>query len=290
MFTRMSNVEHAHNHCKTPARPLSTSFQTPAFAPGLQRRDMPLKQRAILKLQSTLGNRAVQRVVTAHQNVVHQQTLQRDTDGSLSDDQITRAVRYNTSRHYSAEIIKQIQRIIGVNDDGRMGEDTARAIAAWQVQQGLEVDGKLGTHTYARLLPAVQAPAAAPAATTAHPEATPTTPPEQGGMVNSMISGLGSTWDSISEGAGDLWDQITGGLGDQPAQPTPEEPAANEPPQPSELDQLMLKDRLSVEEIRRARELIDQVTDETTRGNLYEALQAKVEYHSQRDNQSTSGG
>jgi hypothetical protein len=52
----------------------------------------------------------------------------------------------------------------------------------------------------------------------------------------------------------------------------------------------MLKDRLTPEELKRAHELISAVTDAQARGDLYQALQAKVEYHSQRDNQSTSGG
>jgi hypothetical protein len=54
----------------------------------------------------------------------------------------------------------------------------------------------------------------------------------------------------------------------------------------SELDTLMVKARLTPEEIKHARELIAKESDEKHRGDLYEALQSKVEYHSQRDNET----
>ncbi|MCA9561990.1 MAG: SH3 domain-containing protein [Myxococcales bacterium] len=51
------------------------------------------------------------------------------------------------------------------------------------------------------------------------------------------------------------------------------------------LEALMAKDRLSVEEIAKARELIAK-EPQVNRMALFEALQAKVEYHNQRDNES----
>lgn len=67
--------------------------------------------------------------------------------------------------------------------------------------------------------------------------------------------------------------------------------AAGEVPAPTgELDELMTKATLSPEEIEKARALIDGVEDEQRRGDLYEALQAKTEYRSQRDNEATTAG
>lgn len=49
----------------------------------------------------------------------------------------------------------------------------------------------------------------------------------------------------------------------------------------------MAQPRLTVEQIAQARRLIAQVANARQRGDLYEALQTKVRYHSQRDNTST---
>jgi len=54
----------------------------------------------------------------------------------------------------------------------------------------------------------------------------------------------------------------------------------------SELETLMAKARLTPEEIKHARQLIAKEPDEKHRGDLYEALQTKAEYHSQRDNEA----
>ncbi|MEA5468012.1 S8 family serine peptidase [Spirulina sp. 06S082] len=54
------------------------------------------------------------------------------------------------------------------------------------------------------------------------------------------------------------------------------------------LDELLAKDRLTTQEIKEFRSLIEQqVTDPQQKGDLYEELQGKVEYRSQRDNQAT---
>ena len=88
-------------------------------------------------------------------------------------------------------------------------------------------------------------------------------------------------------GATNAWEGIAGYFGDEEPAPT-EEPTENEPaqPEPSELDQLMTQERMTPEEIGRARELIAEISDEKARGDLYTALQAKVEYANQRDNAS----
>lgn len=59
---------------------------------------------------------------------------------------------------------------------------------------------------------------------------------------------------------------------------------------PQNLQALMAQPRLSIEEIAQARRLIAQVSNASQRGDLYEALQEKVRYHSQRDNTSTANG
>jgi peptidoglycan hydrolase-like protein with peptidoglycan-binding domain len=251
----------------------------------------PLSSRAILTLQSTIGNRAVHRMVTSDASVP---AVQRSAGATLSDDQAAKAVKYNASRGLSVDTIKQIQQIVGVNDDGVIGKATVRAIAAWQAQQGLTPDGKIGPATLAKLIPQQPAVEEAPASTATETETDTTPPTEEGGLIGSIVGGMSEMWDTLQEGAAGVWDSITDYFGGEetPAAPAPteEQPAPPPAPEPSELDKLMLKERLSIEEIKRARELINEVTDEQKRGDLYEALQAKVEYHNQRDNQSTSGG
>ncbi|MBW4438002.1 MAG: peptidoglycan-binding protein [Pleurocapsa minor GSE-CHR-MK-17-07R] len=255
-----------------------------------------LSAASVMRLQRTIGNHAVQRMLAASSG-----GIQRDTAPTqeLSEDQVNTAVRYNRSRHFSVEIIQQIQRAVGVNDDGVIGAGTVRAIAAWQSSQGMTVDGKVGPATLPRLVPEQEAalPAPAQAAVEAEQTQSENTPePEEGGLIHSVVSGMGDMWDSVKEGAANMWDGITGYFGDDnetaPPAETPAEDTAPPAPEPSELDQLMLKERLSPEEILRARELIALVTDTTARADLYHALQSKPEYRSQRDNESknASGG
>ena len=103
-------------------------------------------------------------------------------------------------------------------------------------------------------------------------------------------SNEGGFFENLLTGASNLWDDVTDFfMGDEETE-TEETSAEPEVTPPSELEQLMAKQYLSPEEIKRARELIDQESDEQRRGDLFEALQSKVMYHSQRDNESTSGG
>lgn len=290
MFNHKQTAQKPPKATKAPDHRAEAASPVTAAESALQHTGAPMSAGAVLRLQSTIGNRAVHRMLSPA-SAANAQTLQRVSDSGLTDDQVTSAIRYNKARGYSVEVIRQIQQVIGVNDDGVIGGATIRAIATWQAQQGLAADGKVGDATFARLIPS-QTPAAAPAPAAPETGDQPPAPPEQGGMVLNMFSAFSGAWDAVTEGASDVWDSITGLFGgDASTTPAPTEEGTPEPtPQPSELDQLMLKERLSIDEIRRARELIGEVTDTQQRGDLYEALQAKVEYHSQRDNQSTSGG
>jgi peptidoglycan hydrolase-like protein with peptidoglycan-binding domain len=278
---------------RTTANAPTTSPQPVANPQFNDAESVAFSPRRVLYMQRAVGNAAVQRMLAGSQ-------IQRDPapapTAELTEDQVQVAVSYNRSRRFSVEVIKQIQRAVGVNDDGVLGSGTVRAIAAWQASQGLSVDGKVGPATLAKIIPPEEAalPAEAQEAAAAQSEQQASAPaPEQGGMVQSVVSGLGSIWDTVSDGAADIWEGITdffGGGETAPPAESPSEEAPQPAPQPSELDQLMLKDRLTPEELKRAHELISAVTDAQARGDLYQALQAKVEYHSQRDNQSTSGG
>ena len=75
-----------------------------------------------------------------------------------------------------------------------------------------------------------------------------------------------------------------------------EAPAAEEPasrpvaPVAGDLGELMAKPRLTPDEIVAAREHIAALPDEARRSQLFEELQSKVTYHSQRDNVSVDKG
>lgn len=72
----------------------------------------------------------------------------------LRDKQVERtwlATLYNRKREYSVERIKKIQRCVGVDADGMFGGNTTRAIMAWQKQQGLQSDGRVGPSTLLRM-------------------------------------------------------------------------------------------------------------------------------------------
>jgi hypothetical protein len=99
---------------------------------------------------------------------------------------------------------------------------------------------------------------------------------------------------SVVDAAEGFWERVTGLFDQERAeQDSTEVPVAGAGGLGStggatanELDALMAQERLSVEELARARELIAEEPDAARRGELFEALQGKVEYHSQRDNES----
>lgn len=68
---------------------------------------------------------------------------------ALSTAQIQAAIRYNRARAYDLEILRRIQRTVGVEDDGILGRASVQAIASWQAAQGLAADGKVGPGTLA---------------------------------------------------------------------------------------------------------------------------------------------
>jgi peptidoglycan hydrolase-like protein with peptidoglycan-binding domain len=69
----------------------------------------------------------------------------------LSREQIDSAHRYNRSRAYPKSVWTQVQIRLGVPADGVPGPQTATAAAAFQSQDGMQVDGKIGASTLARL-------------------------------------------------------------------------------------------------------------------------------------------
>lgn len=60
---------------------------------------------------------------------------------------VNSAVKYNKSRGYSGSLWREIQSKVGTTADGDPGPKTARAIAVWQQNHGIAVDGKCGPGT-----------------------------------------------------------------------------------------------------------------------------------------------
>ena len=71
--------------------------------------------------------------------------------GTLTDAQVKSAVAYNRARPISHAQWQTVQRTVGTAADGDVGPNTVRAVARWQAAQGLEVDGKVGPATFARI-------------------------------------------------------------------------------------------------------------------------------------------
>ena len=68
----------------------------------------------------------------------------------LSDKQVKRAVSYNRRRRYSSAEVKDIQVAVAARPiDGDWGPKTVNAVAAWQQEHGLDVDGMVGPSTHA---------------------------------------------------------------------------------------------------------------------------------------------
>lgn len=73
-------------------------------------------------------------------------------DASLSPGEVQSAIRYNRAKGYPVATIKKFQRVVGSEADGIFGPDTVRHIAQFQARFRLEVDGKIGPMTKAKLL------------------------------------------------------------------------------------------------------------------------------------------
>lgn len=271
---------------------LAHADESVAIAPQQRPNNSRLTPSGVLALQSTIGNRAVRRMIKVQQGGV----VQAVPSGSPSVEDLAEAVKYNKSRGLSTEVIKAIQRSIGVNDDGQIGPNTVKALMRWQVQNGLEPDGKIGPQTLSRLNVGQADGTSANAGSSGSqtPSTTPTTPApaatESPSFLDAIVDAGKSAWDTMagffSSGAESSGNTPAGETTSTSHTATPGSSAPTVDPKKAELEALMLKNRLTPEEIHRARELIEQDADEKHRGDLYEALQAKVEYHSQRDNKS----
>ncbi len=250
----------------------------------------PLSRGVVLGLQRAAGNRLAARMIAENTAVT---MVQRDA--KFGPEQIASAMRYNTGRGLTGDLLGQVQLAIGVRQDGQLTDELVRTIAQWQDANGLVPDGKMGPRTMAAIAEHSTPPPAAAephGATAAAAVPGPTTAPTAGGgtaagpaepgMIDTIGGVLGRGWAALKEYA----------FGPEPGEQEPAAPPANDtvPDQASELETLMAKDRLTTEEIRRARDLIDQETDDARRGELFQSLQSKVEYHSQRDNTSTENG
>jgi hypothetical protein len=223
-----------------------------------------LSPNQILTMQRTMGNSYVQRVLAEN--------------ATLTQTQITAAVKYNKSQGYTESQIKKIQEIVGVDADGLIGPNTVRAIAAWQQGRGLDADGKVGPSTYR----AMTQPSTPMPEVKAEEQSTSQTPAKEKTVLDTIVEwGQGAA--AWSEG---MLDSLMGFFEESKSAPANGDTQAPATKPPDELETLMIKPRLSTEEIRRARGLITQISDEKRRGDLFIALQGKVHYHSQRDNES----
>ena len=64
---------------------------------------------------------------------------------------VASAVRYDKGRGYDRPMVRLIQQKVGATPDGSFGPDTVRAVASWQLAQGLVGDGKVGNGTLAKM-------------------------------------------------------------------------------------------------------------------------------------------
>lgn len=66
----------------------------------------------------------------------------------MNGTQVKEALEYNRKQGYDVEEVKLIQEVTGSTPDGIWGPRTVRAVALWQGEQGLKVDGKVGPKTF----------------------------------------------------------------------------------------------------------------------------------------------
>ncbi|MBT9559904.1 MAG: peptidoglycan-binding protein [Myxococcales bacterium] len=91
------------------------------------------------------------------------------------------AIRYNRGKRFSRETIRGYQNVVRTPDDGDFGPNTVEAIARFQSQNGLEVDGKIGPATKRTLDAQVHHDAPTPNQPEPEPDADPQ-PVRDGGL------------------------------------------------------------------------------------------------------------
>lgn len=69
----------------------------------------------------------------------------------LTNTELDAAVAYNKKRDYTRGAWKHVQICVGSDPDGVPGPNTANCVAAWQEEEGLDSDGKVGPATMARI-------------------------------------------------------------------------------------------------------------------------------------------
>lgn len=77
--------------------------------------------------------------------------MNKEDEMRLTRKKIDEAVWYNASRGYTDSTWRHVQIAVGAVPTGVPEEDTAKAVAEWQVGQGLEMDGKVGPATLAAI-------------------------------------------------------------------------------------------------------------------------------------------
>ena len=70
----------------------------------------------------------------------------------MNEDDVEKAVKYNTARGYARADWQRVQMVLGARPDGLPGSETARAVAVWQSENALAVDGMVGPNTIAAML------------------------------------------------------------------------------------------------------------------------------------------
>ena len=69
----------------------------------------------------------------------------------MSPSEITSAVNFNKKLHGQQSSVVLIQALVGVEEDGAWGPKTVEAVAGWQRRRGLYADGKVGEDTWRAL-------------------------------------------------------------------------------------------------------------------------------------------
>ncbi|MCP4674105.1 MAG: hypothetical protein GY854_01005 [Deltaproteobacteria bacterium] len=62
-----------------------------------------------------------------------------------------KAVKYNRRKGYEIQLVKKMERLVGVENNGIIDLNTVEAVALWQQRNGLDVDGKIGPKTLAAM-------------------------------------------------------------------------------------------------------------------------------------------